>query len=298
MTETEFRSGFVALVGRPNVGKSTLLNRILGQKIAITSSKPQTTRNRILGVYHFPGGQALFLDTPGLHQGKGALNRFMVGEAINACQGVDQIVMVTDVEGDVLRRDGYCLDMLKKAGRPAVLAINQIDRISHQALLPVIESFAEVFPFRAIVPVSALKGSGVDDLIEVVCAGLPPGPSYYPEDIVTDLPERFIAAEMVREQLLKQTGQEIPYGVAVDVERFEEQTEKGLVVIGAVIYLERESQKHIVLGKGGAKIRDIGRAARLQIETLLGCRVYLELFVKVSKNWTRSAARLREFGYH
>jgi len=298
MTDTEFRSGFVVLVGRPNVGKSTLLNRILGQKIAITSSKPQTTRNRILGVYHFPGGQALFLDTPGLHQGKGALNRFMVGEAINACQGVDQIVMVTDVEGDVLRRDGYCLDMLKKAGRPAVLAINQIDRISHQALLPVIESFAEVFPFRAIVPVSALKGSGVDDLIEVVCAGLPPGPSYYPEDIVTDLPERFIAAEMVREQLLKQTGQEIPYGVAVDVERFEEQTEKGLVVIGAVIYLERESQKHIVLGKGGAKIRDIGRAARLQIETLLGCRVYLELFVKVSKNWTRSEARLREFGYH
>jgi len=298
MNETSFRSGFIALLGRPNVGKSTLLNRILGQKIAITSSKPQTTRNRILGVHHFPGGQALFLDTPGLHRGQGALNRFMVNQAVAACQGVDLVVMLTDVDGDLLSKDEYSLDLLKKSGCPAVLAINKIDRTSPQKLLPVMQDYARQFPFQDIVPVSALTGDGVDNLLEVVCGKLPHGPRYYPDDVITDLPERFIVAEMVREQLLEQTGQEIPYGVAVAVERFEERTDRDLIMIDAVIYLERESHKRIVIGKGGAKIKEIGRAARLQIENLLGCQVFLDLFVKVRKNWTRSEHRLREFGYH
>ena len=294
--DKNFRSGFVSIVGRPNVGKSTLLNSILGQKIAIASPKPQTTRNKILGIYNHAQGQVLYLDTPGLHRAKGLLNKYMVDQALAACNDVDAILYLVEAT-DSLGGDDFILELLAKGKAPVILVINKVDLIERPRLLPLIEGYAGRFPFEAIIPVSALTGDGVEDLNKTVMALLPQGPRYYPEDMVTDLPERFIVAEMVREQVLKQVHEEIPYGVAVVVECFEEKPEKNLVVIQAVINLERESHKRIVLGKGGTKIRSIGKAARFDMERMLGTRVFLELFVRVEKNWTQSKRMLKDFGY-
>jgi GTP-binding protein Era len=294
---TDFRSGFVSIVGRPNVGKSTLLNTILGQKIAIASSKPQTTRNRILGIHNGAASQILFLDTPGLHRAKGKLNKFMVDQALAACSDVDAILFLVEATDPPGGGDDFILDIIAKGKAPVILVINKVDLIERPKLLPLIDAYSRRFGFAAIVPVSAQSGEGVIDLVETVTGLLPAGPRYYPEDLVTDLPERFIVAEMVREQILKQTRDEVPYGVAVVVERFEEKPEKGLVVIDALIVVEREPHKKIILGKGGARIRSIGKAARYDIERMLGTRVFLDLFVKVEKNWTQSERLLKEFGY-
>jgi GTP-binding protein Era len=295
--DKNFRSGFVSIVGRPNVGKSTLLNSILGQKVAIASPKPQTTRNKILGIYNHAQGQVLYLDTPGLHRAKGLLNKYMVDQALAACNDVDAILFLVEATDSLGGGDDFILELLAKGKGRVILVINKVDLIERPKLLPLIEAYAGRFPFEAIIPVSALTGEGVEDLNKTVMALLPQGPQYYPEDMVTDLPERFIVAEMVREQVLKQVHEEIPYGVAVVVESFEEKPEKNLVVIQAVVNLERESHKKIVLGKGGTKIRSIGKAARFDMERMLGTRVFLELFVRVEKNWTQSKRMLKDFGY-
>ncbi len=297
-SQEPFHSGYVSIVGRPNVGKSTLLNRILGQKIAITSPKPQTTRNRILGIHSFTGGQILFLDTPGIHSARGRLSKFMVDQALSACSEVDLVLFLVEANRTPGEGEDFILEVLRRGNSPVLLVINKIDRIGKTALLPLIDAYAKRFPFQAIIPVSALDGEGVDDLVAAVVQRLPLGPGYYPPDMITDLPERFIAAEMIREQVLRQTREEIPYGVAVTVEAFEEKPERNLVVINAVIHVERESHKRIVVGKGGAVVRAIGRAARLDIEKLLDCRVFLEVFIRIDRNWTDSGRLLKEFGYH
>ncbi len=291
-----FRSGFVAIVGRPNVGKSTLLNAILGEKIAITSPKAQTTRNRILGIRTSADAQILFLDTPGIHPPRGRLNKFMVDQALSACSDVDVVLFLVDAASATAEGDDFVLKVLAQGRAPVILVLNKIDRVAKPALLPLIDSWAKRHAFRQIVPICALNGEGVDILVGAVREMLPEGPPYYPEDMITDQPERFIVAEMVREQVLRQTHEEIPYGVAVTVESFEEKP-NNLVVIHAVIHVERETHKRIVVGKAGAMIRDIGRRARSDIEKLLGCRVFLELFVRVDRNWTESQRLLREFGY-
>jgi len=293
-----YHSGFAAIIGRPNVGKSTLLNRMVGQKIAITSDKPQTTRNRILGIHHRDDGQILFLDTPGVHQGRGRLNRFMVDQALGACAEVDLILFMVSAVDHPGSDEEAILKHLSASKRPVFLVLNKIDRVKPEKLLPLIRDYAGRFPFAEIFPVSGLTGDGVEELLTAFWQRLPEGPRYYPEDMVTDLPERFIVAEMVREQLMRQTHEEIPYGAAVVIESFDEQPERGLVVIHAAIMVARDSHKGIVLGKGGAMIRSIGRSARKEIENLLGCRIYLELFVRVQPGWTESERMLKEFGYN
>lgn len=295
--EEIFRSGFVSIVGRPNVGKSTLLNHILGEKIAITSDKPQTTRNRILGIHNLEDAQLLFLDTPGIHRAHGRLNRFMVDQALSACSDVDAVLFLVEATDPLGGGDDFILEVLSRSNIPVVLVINKIDLLPKEKLLPLMASYAQKFDFREIVPVSALRGEGVGELVQAVRGLLPEGPRYYPEDMITDLPERFIVAEMVREQVLRQTREEVPYGVAVLVEQFAEKPEKNLVVVSAVINVERETHKKIIVGKGGARIRAIGQSARKEMEKFLGIRVFLELFVKVQKNWTDSERLLKEFGY-
>lgn len=296
--KTDFHSGFVAIIGRPNVGKSTLLNRILGQKIAITSDKPQTTRNRILGIHHLPDCQMLFLDTPGIHSARGKLNHYMVAQALGACGDVDLVLLLVEALPVAGPEEAMILEHLNRIKAPVFLVINKIDTVAPAALLPRIQAFSQKFTFAEIVPVSGLTGDGVDELLAAIRRRLPPGPPYFPEDMVTDLPERFIVSEMIREQLLRKTRDEIPYGVAVVVESFTEKADKNLVIIQAAINVDRDSHKRIVVGKGGAMIRSLGRSAREEIERFLGCRVYLELFVRVQKGWTESDRLLKEFGYH
>lgn len=291
-----FRSGFVAIIGRPNVGKSTLLNRIVGQKIAITSPKPQTTRNRILGIQNTENAQVLFVDTPGIHEAHSPLNRYMVDQARSACLDVDVVLWLVEADRPV-DTDPMIPRLLEKSKRPVLLVINKIDTIVKDKLLPLIDAYSKICPFASIVPVSALKGDGVDALMAEIPAMLPEGPRYYPEDQLTDVPERFIVAEMVREQILLRLKDEVPYGVAVVVERFQENPARNIVGINAVIHVERDSQKGIVVGKGGTMIRQIGQSARKEIERMLGIKVHLELFVRVQKNWTSSGRMMKEFGY-
>jgi len=291
-----FRSGFVAIIGRPNVGKSTLLNRIVGQKIAITSPRPQTTRNRILGIQNFEHAQLLFVDTPGIHEAHSPLNRYMVEQARSACLGVDVVLWLVEANRPV-DTDPMIPSLLEKGNHPVLLVINKIDMASRERLLPMIDNYRKLCPFAAIVPVSALQGLGIETLLREIPALLPEGPRYYPEDQLTDVPERFIVAEMIREQILLRTKDEVPYGVAVLVERFQENPVRNMIGIDAVINVERDSHKGILIGRGGAMIRQIGQSARREIERLLGVKVHLELFVRVQKNWTSSGRMLKEFGY-
>ncbi len=287
----------MSIVGRPNVGKSTLLNHMLGQKIAIATDKPQTTRNRILGIHTLDNAQILFLDTPGIHKGGGRLNRFMVNQALSACSDVDLIMFLVEATAPPGGGDSFVMDVLQRSETPVILVINKTDLVSRESLLPLIDTYSKLFDFAEIFPISAIKGEGTEVLVARICELLPQGGPHYPEDMVTDLPERFIVAEMVREQILNQTREEIPYGVAVEVESFEEKPEKKLVVIGAVIHVERESHKRIIVGNKGSRLKAIGQSARREIEKLVGARVYLELFVHVQKNWTESAHQLKRFGY-
>ena len=293
-----FKSGFAAIIGAPNVGKSTLLNTLIGEKISITSSKPQTTRNRIAGVCHQPGFQIVFLDTPGIHQTKKPLNIRLVEVAMAAISDVDLILLVIDAAAPEPKSEQLILNKLKNRRHPPViLAINKIDKVKKPKLLHLIDHWAGACDFVEIVPVSATEGTQVDALLAAMKKLLPDGPPYFPEDMITDMPERFIAAEMIREKVFDLTDQEIPFSTAVTIESFEELPKQNLVRIHAAIHIERNSQKGIIIGKQGAMLRQIGEAARLDMERMTGTRVFLKLFVRVEKNWSTDDRAMRKLGY-
>jgi GTP-binding protein Era len=292
-----FRSGFVAILGAPNAGKSTLLNCILGQKLSITSKKPQTTRNRILGVHHRTGAQMVFLDTPGVHRAKQPLNVRIVDAALSALEEADLILLVADAERPDPASERLLLNRVGRRRGPVLLALNKIDRLRRPDLLAMIETWSGAHPFAAIVPICAKSGAQVDRLLDVMEAHLPVGPPYFPPDSLTDLPMRFLAAERIREKAFRLTGQEIPYALAVTIDSFKTDKRGDLTRIHAVIHVERDSQKGILIGRGGSKLKQIGEAARKEIEEQMGCRVFLKLFVRVQKNWTRDTRALRKFGY-
>ena len=296
MPKKEFRSGYVALVGRPNAGKSTLLNRLVGEKIAAVSNKPQTTRHRILGIVSRDEGQIVFVDTPGVHKPGHLLNRRMMAAVQDAILSVDLIVLMRDASTSTGNGDKFVLDLVKQSERPAILALNKVDKIREKTeLLSLIAQYAERHDFLEIVPISAAKGESVDILLDVITEHLPPGEALFPEDEMTDQPMRHIAAEMVREKILISTGEEIPYVTGVVTEVFDE-SEDDITRIFCAIYVERPSQKKIVIGKMGARIKDIGTKAREDIEKMLGKKVFLKLFVKVVDDWRNRARDLDEMG--
>lgn len=296
MPDRRFKSGFVAIVGRPNAGKSTLLNSILGEKIVITSDKPQTTRNRVQGIHNLPGCQIIFIDTPGIHAAKSRLNRYMVDEAMAALKEVDAVVFLADAASAPESQELLASEILGSASPPVLLALNKIDLVDQTVASRLLHRFGSLYPFREKITLSAATGDGVGNLVSLVCGLLPEGPQYFPDDILTDLPERYIAAEIVREKVFRLTHEEIPYSVAVVVESFKER-ENGVVAINAVITVERDSQKGIIIGRKGELLKRIGSEARREIEDLLQTRVFLDLFVRVRKNWTENPSLLKEYGY-
>ncbi len=298
-----FKSGYVAIVGRPNVGKSTLLNRLLGQKVSIVSPRPQTTRNRILGIQNLPGAQIIYLDTPGIHRSEQRFNRAMVRAALRTLGEADLILWMVDAEAPETPDDLLILGELGRAKPPVYLLINKVDRVAKGLLLPLIDRFLGRLPFREIIPISATAGDNVDRLETLLVRDLPAGQPFFPEDQITDRPERFLIAELIREQAFHLLRQELPYTVAVTVEQVRERegTRPGggevLVDVGATLYVEKDSQKGIVIGAGGQTLKKIGQRARLEIEALLGRRVNLQLHVKVREAWRKDARALRELGY-
>lgn len=290
-----FRSGYVSIIGRPNVGKSTLLNNILGQKIAIVTERPQTTRNRLVGIRTLPDAQIIFIDTPGIHDPKHLLGRRMVKAAQDVLKEIDLVLFMIDDE-QAVAKDKEILALLRDSGSPVFLLINKIDRIKKNELLPLIETYRRLFEFREILPVSAQSGEGVDTVMEKIKETLPPGPKYYPDDMLTDQMERFMATEIIREKIMLKTSEEIPHSVAVEVLQWKER-EDGLVAISANIYVEREGQKGIIIGKNGALLKMIGTNARHDIERLLGTKVFLQLWVKVRSGWRDDTRALKELGY-
>ncbi len=301
MTESSHRAGHVAVIGRPNVGKSTLVNALVGAKVSIVSPRPQTTRHRLLGIATFPEGQLLLVDTPGIHrEQKRAMNRLMNRAARGALEGVDAALLVVRA-GQWDDEDTLAYDALKNAGLPVVLVVNQVDRVPDKAtLLPYLARVSEGRDFAGVHPISALKRSGLDALVRTVLAQLPEQPPLYGEDEITDKSQRFLAGELVREQLMRQLGEELPYATTVEIERFvEEPSPKGVLLrIGAVIWVERDGQKKIVIGKGGERLREIGAKSRLQMERLFGSKVFLETWVRVREGWSDDEAALRAFGYN
>jgi GTP-binding protein Era len=291
----DFKSGFVAIVGAPNVGKSTLLNRLLGEKISITSKKPQTTRNRIVGILHRPQAQIVFFDTPGVHKAVGQLNKAIVETAVSALSDVDLVLFLTEVESKDEASENLVLRFLEKDKKPVILCLNKIDRVKKAEVLSRIDHWKSLFPFREIIPISARNGTQMEQLIQSMENLLPKGPPFFPPDSLTDLSERFIVSELIREKAFRLTGREIPYSLAVTIDKFTEKP--GLVSIDAVLHVERDSQKGIVIGKGGIKLKSIGEEARKDIEALLGTKVFLKLFVRVEKNWSKNPKALKKFGY-
>ncbi|CAG7606038.1 GTPase Era [Paenibacillus solanacearum] len=292
----KFKSGFVAIIGRPNVGKSTLMNQIIGQKIAIMSDKPQTTRNKIHGVYTTEEGQIVFLDTPGIHKPQSKLGDYMMKTAQNALSEVDAILLLIDVVEGLGGGDRYIIENLKKVNTPVVLVMNKIDQVHPEALLSIITTYKDLYPFAEIVPISAMHGSNVNTLLEQVMKYLQEGPQYYPADQVTDHPEQFVCAELIREKILHLTREEIPHSIAVSIEDMKVE-DNGVVHISAVIYVERDSQKGIIIGKKGALLKEVGQKARADIEALLGSKTFLELWVKVKKDWRNQDRVLRDLGF-
>jgi GTPase len=297
-----FRSGFVCILGRPNAGKSTLLNALVGEKLAIISPKPQTTRNRIQGVVHVPkrkgkdGGQIVLIDTPGVHKPDSSLGRKMMVEVREALEGCDLVLVIVDVAHKLDPRDQFALDLVRQSKAKAFLILNKVDLIPEKSkLLPLIEEYRKLYDFAEVVPISALKRKGLDDLMKTILAALPAGPAYFPEDEITDQPARFMAAEIIREQLLLNTSEEIPYATTVIVDNFEEG--KRLTRIGATIYCERDGQKGILVGKGGRMLKKIGTSARIQIERMLGTKVFLELYVKAEPGWRDSRSFVEELDW-
>jgi GTP-binding protein Era len=291
-----YRSGFVAIVGRPNAGKSTLLNRFVGQKIAIVTSKPQTTRNRIQGIVSQPEGQIVFVDTPGLHTAESELGRQMMKEVAAALQGIDVLLLVVDASRAEAGVDEGLVERAKTFRGATMLALNKVDRVTKPKLLPLMEAYVKAHEFAAIVPISALEGDGCEELLREIVARLPEGEPYFPTDQVTDQPERFLAAEIVREKAIQLTYHEVPHAVGVVVERFEESPT--LLRIHATVKVERDSQKKIVIGSKGAMLKRIGTEARKELETLLGAKVFLALHVKVVPNWRESAQEVRQLDWH
>jgi GTP-binding protein Era len=297
-----FHSGFVCILGRPNAGKSTLLNALVGEKLAIISPKPQTTRNRILGIIHASkqkgglGGQVILLDTPGVHKPDSSLGRKMMGEVREALEGCDLVLLLVDVARKSAPADQFVLDLVKRSGTPAFLLLNKIDLLREkQKLLPIIEEYGKLHDFKETIPLSARRREGLDVLLQKVLGALPEGPRYFPEDQITDQPTRFMVAEIIREQVLLDTAEEVPYATTVLIEQFEEGAK--LTRIAAAIYCEREGQKGILIGQRGQMLKKIGTAARLQIERMLGTRVFLELFVKVRPDWRESHEFVEELDW-
>ncbi|CAM3269243.1 GTPase Era [Vagococcus fessus] len=296
MSSNEHKSGFVAIIGRPNVGKSTLLNRIVKQKIAIMSDKAQTTRNKIQGVYTTDDAQIIFIDTPGIHKPKHRLGDFMVETAYSALREVDATLFMVSAEQPRGRGDDFIIERLKNSQTPVYLLINKIDTIHPDKLLPIIEDYKEQMDFAEIIPISATEGNNVDNLLSILENKMPEGPQYYPADQVTDHPEYFIASELIREKVLLLTHEEVPHSVAVVIEDMR-RDENDKIHIHATIVVERSSQKGILIGKGGKMMKDIGIKSRKDIENLLGNKVYLELWVKVKKNWRDKQSSLQDYGY-
>jgi len=298
-----FHSGFVCILGRPNAGKSTLLNALAGEKLAIVSPKPQTTRARVLGVIHVPkqkgqaGAQVVLIDTPGVHRPDSSLGRKMMSEVREALDGCDLLLVIEDAARKSVPAERFLLDLVKGTKTPAFLLLNKVDllRTEKRKLLPLIEQHAKLHDFQEIIPISARKGEGLDGLLEKIILALPEGPHYFPEDQITDQPARFMAAELIREQVLIETSEEVPHSTTVVIEQFEEGAK--LTRIAAAIYCEREGQKRILIGRQGQMLKKIGTAARLQMERMLGIKVFLELFVKVRPNWRESRAFVEELDW-
>ncbi|MED1863419.1 GTPase Era [Fictibacillus nanhaiensis] len=298
MIKEGFKSGFVTIIGRPNVGKSTLLNKVIGQKIAIMSDKPQTTRNKIQAVYTTDESQVIFIDTPGIHKPKHKLGDFMTRTAQQTLNEVDLILFVINAEEGYGRGDQFIIDRLQNVKNPVFLVINKIDKVHPDQLLPLIDMYRNKLDVAEVVPISALNGNNVDTLLEQIVSYMEEGPQFYPEDQVTDHPERFITAELIREKVLHLTREEIPHSVAVVIEEMKEREEKNVVFVNATIIVERSSQKGIIIGKQGKMLKEIGKRARADIETLLGSRVFLELYVKVQNDWRNRQKQLTEFGFN
>lgn len=293
--KNEFKSGFVSIVGRPNVGKSTLLNRLLNEKIVAVSDKPQTTRNNIRGIVSDEFSQIVFLDTPGIHDAQTRLNRSMVDAAYSSLSGIDLLLLVVDATAP--RDDAFVREVASKAGCPVFLVLNKVDLVEpREKLLTLMAAMSKLHAFAEIIPISAHTGSNVDRMLQFVREKMPEGIAYFPDDILTDQPEKVICAELVREKVFRLTNEEVPYGTAVVVESFKERP-NGVIAIAATIMVERDGQKGIIIGKKGAMLKKIGEQARRDIERLLGTRIYLELFVKVQERWTEKTAMLRELGY-
>ncbi|MBB6445989.1 GTPase Era [Bacillus benzoevorans] len=295
--EQEYKSGFISIIGRPNVGKSTFINRVIGQKIAIMSDKPQTTRNKVQGVLTTNNAQFIFIDTPGIHKPKHKLGDFMMKVAQNTLKEVDVILFMVNAEEGYGRGEEFILEKFQNIKTPIFLIINKIDRIHPDALLSVIDSYKEKYEFAEIVPISALEGNNVDNLLDIIKNYLPAGPQYYPADQVTDHPERFIITELIREKALHLTREEVPHSLAVVMDKMERKSDKEMIHVMATIIVERDSQKGIIIGKQGKMLKEIGKRARVDIENLLGSKVFLELWVKVQKDWRNKASQLRDYGF-
>jgi GTPase len=291
------KSGFISIIGRPNVGKSTFLNRVIGQKIAIMSDKPQTTRNKVQGVLTTNDAQYIFIDTPGIHKPKHKLGDFMMKVAQNTLKEVDVILFMVNAEEGYGRGEEFILEKFQSVRTPIFLVINKIDKIHPDKLMTLIESYKEKYEFSEIIPISALEGNNVETLLEQIKTYIPEGPQYYPADQVTDHPERFIVSELIREKALHLTREEIPHSLAVLIDKMERREDKDVVHVMATIIVERDSQKGIVIGKQGKMLKEIGQRARLDIENLLGSKVFLELWVKVQKDWRNKMSQLRDFGF-
>ncbi|SDI85857.1 GTPase Era [Alteribacillus bidgolensis] len=296
MMDKMFKSGFAALIGRPNAGKSTLLNHIIGEKIAIMSDKPQTTRNKIQGVYTTSDSQIVFIDTPGIHKPKHKLGDFMVQTAVQSLQEVDIILFLVDAAQKYGAGEEFIINKLKQTSTPVFLVINKVDQIHPDNLLEKIEQYRKLADFAEIIPISALKGNNVETLLKQITEYMEEGPQYYPEDQITDHPERFVISELVREKVLHLTTEEIPHSIAISIEQIKER-ENGAVYISAVIVVERSSQKGIIIGKQGRMLKEIGQRSRHDIETLLGSKVFLDLWIKVQKDWRNNQYQLNEHGY-
>ncbi|MFF5817824.1 GTPase Era [Lysinibacillus capsici] len=297
-TKNGYKSGFISIIGRPNVGKSTFLNRVIGQKIAIMSDKPQTTRNKVQGVLTTDDSQMIFIDTPGIHKPKHKLGDFMLKVSKNTLREVDVIMFMVNAEQKLGKGDEFILEMLAGNPTPVFLVINKIDAIHPDELMGIIESYKERYDFAEIVPISALQGNNVENLLVTLAKYLPEGPQYYPADQVTDHPERFIISELIREKVLHLTREEIPHSIAVVIDKIRrDEDNEDKIHVAATIIVERDSQKGIVIGKRGALLKEVGTRARKDIEMLLGSKVYLELWVKVQKDWRNKATHLRDFGF-
>jgi GTPase len=294
--KASFRSGYIAIVGRPNVGKSTLLNQLLGEKVAIVTPKPQTTRNRITGIRTSAKSQIVFIDTPGIHQAHSLMNRRMVEVALQILHEADGVLWLLDVGQRIGHEEEKIAGILGGLKTPSLILLNKIDLVAKGKLLPLMQRCSELLPAKEIVPISALKGEGVPVVLEIAEKWLPEGPQYFPRGELTDQTERFVASEIIREKIFLLTREEIPYGVGVAIDEFTEKEEKNLIVIKATIVTERDSHKPILIGKRGSMLKEIGRRAREELEALLGCKIFLELFVKVDRGWTQDPNALTEMG--